>query len=92
MATRVRDLSYYDTQYITVCYTDHVLAGSGENKYLRPVERTKEVEIRIHVNTSPVERSVEFCCDALEDKMRISKPNGLQPEWLLMLPPMALQR
>ncbi len=70
MATRVRDLSYYDTQYITVCYTDHVLAGSGENKYLRPVERTKEVEIRIHVNTSPVERSVEFCCDALEDNLK----------------------
>lgn len=67
MGTKIPRRSYVDPHTITIEYTDHELAGSGENKYLRSVTRYKKVGINIHVNSLPLEMSVENCCDTVNN-------------------------
>ena len=54
-------MSYTVSKTISVAYTDHELSGSGENKYLSPVTRHKDVDINSHVDTDPFDESVDHC-------------------------------
>lgn len=63
---KIPNRSYTRHKTITVEYEDHILVGSGENKSLQSVTRHKNVDIAIHVDTSPFENGVGDCCDTVD--------------------------